>query len=112
VRVTTFWLVAAVGTAIAYAAVDVWCYARGGWTGTFSYFVLTSCRRSPLLVLALGVVLGHLLFFESPRSVGHTFLSGTKTFLADNLFVVLLIGLVLGRLLWPQPLPPDEDDPR
>lgn len=67
------------------------------FSATVSHNVLACSLKAPVLVLALGVLLGHWLY---PRYPGH----GDWLFTLIHRYPVLLlpVGIFLGRLFWSQ----------
>lgn len=51
--------------AVVTIAFDAWQYARGGWTATISYLILSRATRYPIIAFACGVLAGHL-FWPQP----------------------------------------------
>jgi hypothetical protein len=93
-RAITIAVLAAVALALAvYDVIAVW---RGGGASTISAVLLVGARQSPVLVLAFGVLLGHLF--------GQAW--GVRDRLAElaseNLIAVLALGIVLGAICWRQ----------
>lgn len=93
-RAITVALLAVVALALAgYDVVAVW---RGGNGSTISEVLLAAARAHPVIVLAFGVLLGHL--FGQPWHVRDRLAS----LAAEHLFAVLAVGVVLGAVLWRQ----------
>lgn len=82
--------------AIALVVYDVVAVWRGGSGATISEVLLGAARGTPVLVLAFGILVGHLFSQPwKPRDLVAEFASG-------NLLLVLALGAVLGAVLWRQ----------
>lgn len=77
----------------AYDAFAVW---RGGAGATISEVLLGAGRSSPLVVLAFGILMGHLF------GQAWTGRDRVAQFASENLLLVLAAGVLLGAVLWRQ----------
>ena len=82
---------------------DIYCYVDGGWTSTISYLVLARSQSYPILIIVMGVLVGHFLI---PSPDPDTRAGRALQWFSVRPLVLLLAGIVLSRL-WSQPSPKD-----
>jgi len=92
-HITIAILAVVTGALSIYDAVAVW---RGGAGSTISEVLLVAGRGSPVVVLAFGVLLGHLF------GQAWAWRDRVGEFASDHLLVVLAIGVLLGAVCWRQ----------
>jgi len=92
-HVTIAILAVVAGVLAVYDAIAVW---RGGLGSTISEVLLVAGRVSPVVVLAFGVVLGHL--FSQPWKPREY----VAELASENLLLVLAVGVLLGAVCWRQ----------